>query len=454
MSEEKSIKKCGLFALYFNSSLLLRIMIALVIGSALGMICKQNLAIADSFLISSLPQKVLDWLGESTWIGFLTPLGDLFVRLLKMIMVPIIICSLIVGTSSISPAHLGKVGVKAIAFYALTTLLAIVIGLGCALVFSPGSGLDLSDASKAVEKAASAPSLGKILLNIIPTNPFDSIAKGEILPIIAFCLFFGVGLAFCRDSDDARIKNSADTVYNFFDGMSEIMFKVVRWVMQYAPIGVFALMFVVFNKNGIEAFSSLLNVTITLYLGLAIQVFLVYCVICMLLGISPVKFLKKVRPPMLTAFVTRSSNGTLPITMQTAEDMGIPKSIYGFVLPVGATINMNGTTVYLGVCSLFIANACGISLSGSEYFTIIITSMLAAIGTAGVPGAGALMLLLVLESIGLKVSGNVAIAYGMILGIDAILDMGRTSMNVTGDVVASIYVAKSENEMDMSKWES
>ena len=171
MSEEKSIKKCGLFALYFNSSLLLRIMIALVIGSALGMICKQNLAIADSFLISSLPQKVLDWLGESTWIGFLTPLGDLFVRLLKMIMVPIIICSLIVGTSSISPAHLGKVGVKAIAFYALTTLLAIVIGLGCAFVFSPGSGLDLSDASKAVEKAASAPSLGKILLNIISLIP-------------------------------------------------------------------------------------------------------------------------------------------------------------------------------------------------------------------------------------------------------------------------------------------
>lgn len=371
-----------------------------------------------------------------------------------MIMVPIIICSLIVGTSSISPAHLGKVGVKAIIFYAITTLFAIVIGLACAFIFSPGSGLDLSDASKAVEKAANAPSMSKILLNIIPTNPFDSIAKGEILPIIAFCLFFGVGLAFCRDSSDARIKSSADTVYNFFDGMSEIMFKVVHWVMQYAPIGVFALMFVVFNKSGIEAFSSLLNVTITLYVGLAIQVFAVYCVICMLIGVSPIKFLKKVRPPMLTAFVTRSSNGTLPITMQTAEDMGIPKAIYGFVLPVGATVNMNGTTVYLGVCTLFIANACGIDLNSSHYLTIIITSMLAAIGTAGVPGAGALMLLLVLESIGVKVSGNVAIAYGMILGIDAILDMGRTSMNVTGDVVASIYVAKSENEMDMSKWEN
>nr|WP_314070566.1 dicarboxylate/amino acid:cation symporter [uncultured Campylobacter sp.] len=436
MSENQT-KKGGILAFYFNSSLLWRIIIALVLGSAIGMLLPKNMPV-----------------GDTTWVGILTPLGDLFVRLLKMIMVPIIICSLIVGTSSISPAHLGKVGVKAIIFYAITTLFAIVIGLACAFVFSPGSGLDLSDASKAVEKAANAPSMSKILLNIIPTNPFDSIAKGEILPIIAFCLFLGVGLAFCRDSSDARIKSSADTVYNFFDGMSEIMFKVVHWVMQYAPIGVFALMFVVFNKSGIEAFSSLLNVTITLYVGLAIQVFAVYCVICMLIGVSPIKFLKKVRPPMLTAFVTRSSNGTLPITMQTAEDMGIPKAIYGFVLPVGATVNMNGTTVYLGVCTLFIANACGIDLNSSHYLTIIITSMLAAIGTAGVPGAGALMLLLVLESIGVKVSGNVAIAYGMILGIDAILDMGRTSMNVTGDVVASIYVAKSENEMDMSKWEN
>ena len=431
MSENQT-KKGGILAFYFNSSLLWRIIIALVLGSAIGMLLPKNMPV-----------------GDTTWVAILTPLGDLFVRLLKMIMVPIIICSLIVGTSSISPAHLGKVGVKAIIFYAITTLFAIVIGLACAFVFSPGS-----DASKAVEKAANAPSMSKILLNIIPTNPFDSIAKGEILPIIAFCLFLGVGLAFCRDSSDARIKSSADTVYNFFDGMSEIMFKVVHWVMQYAPIGVFALMFVVFNKSGIEAFSSLLNVTITLYVGLAIQVFAVYCVICMLIGVSPIKFLKKVRPPMLTAFVTRSSNGTLPITMQTAEDMGIPKAIYGFVLPVGATVNMNGTTVYLGVCTLFIANACGIDLNSSHYLTIIITSMLAAIGTAGVPGAGALMLLLVLESIGVKVSGNVAIAYGMILGIDAILDMGRTSMNVTGDVVASIYVAKSENEMDMSKWEN
>ncbi len=213
-------------------------------------------------------------------------------------------------------------------------------------------------------------------------------------------------------------------------------------------------MFVVFNKNGAEAFGSLANVTISLYVGLALQIFLVYCVICLFIKISPLDFLKKVRPPMITAFVTRSSNGTLPISMQTAEnDMGVPKSIYGFVLPVGATVNMNGTTVYLGVCSLFMANACGVDLTFNNYITIVVTSLLAAIGTAGIPGAGAIMLLLVLESIGLKVEGIVAIAYGMIFAMDAILDMGRTSMNVVGDMIASVYVAKSENELDMSKWQ-
>ncbi|WP_439240589.1 dicarboxylate/amino acid:cation symporter [Lonepinella sp. BR2474] len=420
-----------------NSKLLVRIIIALVLGSAIGMILPQNFMIGDTSLV-----------------GAITPFGDLFVRLLKMIMVPIIICSLIIGSSSISPDKLGRVGGKAILFYAITTLLAIGIGLASATIFSPGLGLDLSDASKAVEKAANAPSMGQILLNIIPTNPFDSIAKGDILPIIAFCLFFGIGLAYCRASEDERIKNSANTVYSFFDGMSEIMFKVVGWVMQYAPIGVFALMFVVFNKSGAAAFSSLLNVTVTYFLGLIVMILVVYSAVCASVGLSPATFLKKVRPAMLTAFVTRSSNGTLPITMQCAENMGIPKSVYGFVLPVGATVNMNGTTVYLGVCTLFIANACGITLTGGDYFTIIITSMLAAIGTAGVPGAGALMLLLVLESVGIKVSGSVAIAYGMILGIDSILDMGRTWMNVTGDAVASVYVAKTEKELDVEQWNS
>ena len=426
------------FGWYFKSNLAYRILGALVIGSIIGMI---------------VPKGVILF-GNTTLLSIIAPFGDLFIRLLKMIIVPIIVASLIMGTSSIEPSKLGRVGGKAVFFYFVTTLFAIVIGLACAFVFRPGSGLDLSDASVAVSKTASAPSISEIFLSIVPTNPISSMANTDVLAIICFCIFFGVGLAFCKESNDERIKNSANTVFNFFDGVSEIMFKMVRWIMEYAPIGVFALMFAVFNKSGAGAFSSLANVTIALYVGLALQVILVYCGVCLLMKLNPIDFIKKVKDPMLTAFVTRSSNATLPISMDTAEHkMGVPKGVYSFVLPVGATVNMNGTTVYLGICSLFIANACGIDLSMGHYITIIITSILAAIGTAGIPGAGAIMLLLILESIGLKVEGNVAIAYGMILGIDAILDMGRTSMNVVGDVVASIWVAKTEGELDESKWE-
>ena len=426
------------FGWYFKSNLAYRILGALVIGSIIGMI---------------VPKGVILF-GNTTLLSVIAPFGDLFIRLLKMIIVPIIVASLIMGTSSIEPSKLGRVGGKAVFFYFATTLFAIVIGLACAFVFRPGSGLDLSDASVAVSKTATAPSISEIFLSIVPTNPISSMANTDVLAIICFCIFFGVGLAFCKESNDERIKNSANTVFNFFDGVSEIMFKMVRWIMEYAPIGVFALMFAVFNKSGAGAFSSLANVTIALYVGLALQVILVYCGICLIMKLNPVDFIKKVKDPMLTAFVTRSSNATLPISMDTAEHkMGVPKGVYSFVLPVGATVNMNGTTVYLGVCSLFIANACGIDLTMGHYITIVITSILAAIGTAGIPGAGAIMLLLILESIGLKVEGNVAIAYGMILGIDAILDMGRTSMNVVGDVVASIWVAKTEGELDESKWE-
>lgn len=426
------------FGWYFKANLAYRILGALVIGSIIGMV---------------VPKGVILF-GNTTLLSVIAPFGDLFIRLLKMIIVPIIVASLIMGTSSIEPSKLGRVGGKAVFFYFATTLFAIVIGLACAFVFRPGSGLDLSDASVAVSKTANAPSISEIFLSIVPTNPISSMANTDVLAIICFCIFFGVGLAFCKESNDERIKNSANTVFNFFDGVSEIMFKMVRWIMEYAPIGVFALMFTVFNKSGAGAFSSLANVTIALYVGLALQVILVYCGVCLLMKLNPVDFIKKVKDPMLTAFVTRSSNATLPISMDTAEHkMGVPKGVYSFVLPVGATVNMNGTTVYLGICSLFIANACGIDLSMGHYITIIITSILAAIGIAGIPGAGAIMLLLILESIGLKVEGNVAIAYGMILGIDAILDMGRTSMNVVGDVVASIWVAKTEGELDESKWE-
>ncbi|MFL1705751.1 dicarboxylate/amino acid:cation symporter [Campylobacter sp. MOP7] len=426
--------KKGILDFYFKSNLLLRILIGLVLGAIFGMIF-QNAGGA---------------------IEILKPFGDLFIRLLKMIVLPVIVCTLIVGASSISPSHLGKVGVKVIAFYMFTSLCAIVIGLAVGSILQPGVGLELATNVASAGKEVKAPGLVDILLNIIPTNPFEAIAKGEVLPTICFCLFFGIALAFSLDSENEQVRNSAKIVFSFFEGMNSIMFKVVHWVMQYAPIGVFALIFIVFSKSGAEAFGPLINVTVSVYVGLILQILLVYCVICVFIRLSPIKFLSKVRPPMITAFVTRSSGATLPISMETAEkDMGVPRGVYGFTLPVGATINMDGTTIYLGVCAIFVANVVGMPLDFSQQLTVVITAVLASIGTAGVPGAGAIMLLMVLESVGLKVEAGsvIAIAYGMILGIDAVLDMGRTSMNVVGDMMGAIFVAKSEKELDEKLWE-
>ena len=336
------------------------------------------------------------------------PLGDLFIRLLKMIVTPVIIFTLISGVASISPARLGKVGVKIIVFYMFTSFLAIIVGLAVGNIMQPGEGVTLKETTQEIQ-AKEAPS----------------------------------------------IKESADSVYKFFDGCAQVIFKVVGWVMMYAPIGVFFLIFQVFAKQGAEAFGPLLHVTVAVYIGLLFQMFVVYVVICSIFKISPVKFIKKVYEPWLTAFVTRSSGGTLPVSMDTAErKMGISKGVYSFTLPLGATINMDGTTIYLGVCAFFIANAVGIPLNGAQQMTIIITAVLASIGTAGVPGAGAIMLIMVLNSVGLDVTqGNVKLAYAMILGIDALLDMGRTSMNIVGDLCGTCVVAKVENEMDMSYWE-
>ncbi|MBE3021478.1 dicarboxylate/amino acid:cation symporter [Campylobacter sp. 7477a] len=430
MSENKG----GIFSLYFRTNLLVRILVGLILGAIFGIVFQK----------------------ANGAIEFLAPFGDLFIRLLKMIMVPVIVCTLIVGTSSIAPSHLGKVGLKVIVFYMFTSLCAIIIGLLVGVVLSPGEGLELANIS-GVAKEVKAPTLVEILLNIIPTNPFGSIAKGDVLPIICFCIFFGIALAFSRDSKEENIKKAADTVYAFFEGMSDVMFRVVGWVMQYAPIGVFALIFIVFSKNGAEAFGPLANVTISVYIGLVLQIVLVYFAICFFCKLSPMTFLKKVRPPMITAFVTRSSGATIPVSMETAEkSMGVPRSIFGFTLPVGATINMDGTTIYLGVCAIFVANVVGSPLDLSQQLTVVLTAVLASIGTAGVPGAGAIMLLMVLESVGLKVEAGsvVAIAYGMILGIDAILDMGRTSMNVVGDMMGAVVIAKSENELNEKVWNS
>ncbi|MDR2481024.1 MAG: dicarboxylate/amino acid:cation symporter [Spirochaetaceae bacterium] len=413
------VKNKGFLGWYFNCNLLYRILTGLVIGAVLGLVFKE----------------------EILWIS---PFGDLFVRLLKMVMMPIILSTMITGASSVSPANLGRVGVRIVAIYMLTSVFAVLIGLGMGFLFHPAA--ELSNYADAAEQAAQTPSVVKTLLAIVPANFADAVVKESILAVIFFALAFGISLSFLRISDNERIKNAADTLFHVFEAVSEAMMLLVRGVMEYAPIGVLALVATVFATNGSKAIGSLGMVIAAAFTGYAIHIIIVYFGIIKLSGLSLRRFIKEAKNPFITGFVTRSSNGTLPVTIQAANNLGIPREVYSFSLPLGATINMDGTAVYQGVCATFIAlSVWGHGFSPEQMGVIVLTASLASIGTAGLPGAGVIMLLMVLDSVGIPItSGSMAAgAYAMILGIDAILDMGRTALNVTGDLTSTAVVAKS-----------
>ena len=428
----------GIFDWYFKSNLLSRILIGLVAGVAVG--------IALGYADPETTKKFVD----NTKI-----FGDIFIRLLKMIIVPVIFFSLIGGAASISPSKLGRVGAKIIAFYMATSALSVALGLFFANLLQPGSGMNLVGSEAVKGKMAEAPSVATVFLNIIPTNPAESLAKGDVLPIIFFAMLFGLSISFLKDSKDDIVRNGADSLHNIVNAAAETMYRIVNWIMQYAPIGVFFLIAIVFAQQGAKALGPLLMVTLTVYLALIALTIIGYGGLLAVFRMGFFKFLRGANEAMITAFVTRSSSATLPITMRVSEEkLGIPRSISSFTLPLGATINMNGTAIYLGVCAMFIGYAIGQPLTVAQQMTVVTTATLAAIGTAGVPGAGAIMLLMVMESIGLKVETGSAVAagYAMILGIDALLDMGRTCLNVTGDIVCTAIVAKGENELDETKW--
>jgi len=432
--------KKGKLDWYFKSNLLSRIMIGLVAGVVVGI----ALGYGDQDTVKA-------------FVSNTAVFGDIFIRLLKMIVVPVILFSLIGGAASIAPSKLGRVGVKIIAFYMATSALSVALGLFFANLIQPGNGLGLVGTAGIQGKAAAAPSLATVFLNIIPTNPAESLAKGDVLPIIFFAMLFGLAISFLKDSKDETLVKSAGTLHDMVNAAAETMYKIVNGIMQYAPIGVFFLIAIVFAQQGPKALGPLLMVTLTVYLALIALTIIGYGGLLAVFRMGFVKFIKGANEAMITAFVTRSSSGTLPVTMRVCEEkLGIPRSISSFTLPLGATINMNGTAIYLGVCAMFIGYAIGQPLTFAQQMTVVTTATLAAIGTAGVPGAGAIMLLMVMESIGLKVEAGSAVAagYAMILGIDALLDMGRTCLNVTGDMACTAIVAKGENEIDLSRWET
>jgi len=436
MSAQTTVKK-GLLDWYFKTNLLARILVGLVLGAIVGII------------LGFSPDAIKPFVDNSKFFG------DLFVRLLKMIVNPVILFSLIAGAASIAPSRLGRVGVKIMVYYLLTSALAVIIGLIFANIFQPGAGMGIVGDAAFKGKEVQAPTLVQTILNIVPTNPFESLAKGDVLPIIFFAVLFGLAISYVKDSTIPAVAKGAEFLFDVCNAAAEAMYKMVGGIMQYAPIGVFVLIAQVFAQQGAKALGPLLLVTLVVYLGLIVHLVGVYGGVLAIYRLGFIKFLKGANEAMITAFVTRSSNGTLPVTMRVSEDnLGIPRNISSFTLPLGATINMDGTAIYLGVCAMFIGYAIGQPLSFNQQLTVVVTATLASIGTAGVPGAGAIMLIMVLESVNLKVEAGsaVAAAYAMILGIDALLDMGRTSLNVTGDIVGTAIVAKTEKELDLTKW--
>ncbi|MFA4645692.1 dicarboxylate/amino acid:cation symporter [Pyrococcus kukulkanii] len=419
----------GIFKRYLEYPVLQKILIGLILGAIFGLIAG-HYGYADAVKT------------------YIKPFGDLFVRLLKMLVMPIVFASLVVGAASISPARLGRVGVKIVVYYLLTSAFAVTLGIVMARVFNPGAGIQLTIGGQQFQPKQ-APSMVQTLLNIIPTNPFSALANGQVLPTIFFAIVLGIAITYLMNSKDEKVRKSAETLLNAINGLAEAMYKIVGGVMQYAPIGVFALIANVMAQQGVKVVGELAKVTVAVYVGLVLQILIVYFILLKIFGIDPIKFISKAKDAMLTAFVTRSSSGTLPVTMRVAKEMGVSEGIYSFTLPLGATINMDGTALYQGVCTFFIANALGMHLTIGQQLTIVLTAVLASIGTAGVPGAGAIMLAMVLQSVGLPLTDpNVAAAYAMILGIDAILDMGRTMVNVTGDLTGTAIVAKTEGELE------
>lgn len=424
--------KKSLFQKYLEINVLIKITVAIVLGIVAGI----------GIIASGVE--------NTTLINVIKPLGDILIRLLKMIVVPVISLSLILGASNLAISKLGSVGIKILAIYFITNAAAVALGLIFANVFKPGVGLELATGIQQIAMKNNSQSIGDIFLNIIPDNILKSLVQGDILPIIFFSFIFGISLSALKEKG---IK-SVDFLIGALEGALETIYLIVAGVMQYAPFGVFALIFIVFATHGQEALGPLFYVILICYGAYIVQLIFVFGAMLLSSGLNVVVFFKKATKALITAFVTRTSSGTLPVSMQSMEDLGVNRSISSFTLPLGATINMNGTAIYLGICAMFVGFATNTPLTIEQQIITIITASLAAIGTAGVPGAGAIMLLLVFDTIGLSMSEGspVALAYAMILGIDTILDMGRTALNVGGDMVCTAIIAKSENELDTNQW--
>ncbi|GIU11875.1 dicarboxylate/amino acid:cation symporter [Shewanella morhuae] len=400
-----------------------KILIGMGAGIALGLVLRN--AFPESDIVN-------DYITE----GFLHVIGTIFISSLKMLVVPLVFISLVCGTCSLSePSKLGRLGGKTLAFYLFTTAIALVVAIVSAVLIHPGN------ASLATEKmeyiAKEAPSLSSVLINIVPTNPMQALSEGNMLQIIIFAVIFGFAIA--------HIGERGKRVAALFEDLNEVIMRVVTLIMQLAPYGVFALMAKLALTLGLGTFESVVKYFFVVLGVLLVHAFIVYPTLLKLFsGLNPLIFIRKMRDVQLFAFSTASSNATLPITIEASEHrLGVDNKIAAFTLPLGATINMDGTAIMQGVATVFIAQVFGIELSLTDYAAVVVTATLASIGTAGVPGVGLIMLAMVLNQVGLPVEG-----IALIIGVDRLLDMVRTAVNVTGDCVATVIIAKSEGEFN------
>ena len=383
--------------------------------------------------------------------AWLKPFGDGFVRLIKMLVVPLIFTTLVAGVTAMGdPKKLGSLGGRAIALYMGTTFIAVIIGLSMGTLFQPGAGVDIiADASAQesvvgkLDAASSAnASFAQKILVIIPTNPVEALAAQDVLAIIFFAIVFGVGCLMAKEK--------AKPVQNAIESAAEVMMKVTVLVMELAPFGVFFLMSWVMASKGIDILFNLGLLTIALYVACALHIFLVYGlgIVKGILGLPLLRFLGGIRDAQAVAFSTASSAGTLPVTIaNVSENLGVKKSVAASVLPVGATVNMDGTAIYLGLVALFAAQALGIEMTPAMYLSVALGATLTSIGAAAIPSAGLLLASAVLVSIGVSEEQSILII-AMIFPFDRLLDMMRTMTNVTGDAAVASTVAKWEGELD------
>lgn len=370
--------------------------------------------------------------------GVLDLIGSGFIRGMQMLVVPLVFCSLVCGSMAIGDTKkLGKVGIYTILFYLVTTAIAITVSLLIANFLHPGRNLDMSSVAITEVKVSETTGVKDTILSIIPTNPFRALADGTMLAIIFFALFVGVLLA--------GMGKKSETLANIFSQGNDLMMNMTMAIMKAAPIGVFCLIAKTFGSLGYEAIAPMLKYIIVVFIALIIQCFGVYQVFLFVFTrLNPLRFIQKFFPVMAFAFSTATSNATIPLSIETLEEkLGVSRQISSFTIPLGATINMDGTAIMQGVAVVFVAEAFGILLEPIDYLTVILTATLASIGTAGVPGVGLITLSMVFHSVGLPVEG-----IGLIMGIDRIVDMARTAVNITGDAVCTTIVANKNGRLD------